>query len=689
MTVAIAPDEVLRRLAARGIPVPRQVLCESSEAAARAAVTLGVPVALKAAGLLHKSDGGGVKLRLCGAEAVEGAAKEIVRCVGPDAFPLLVQEMADGVEILVGARRDPQLGVTVTVGLGGTATEVHRDLVTELAPVSEATARSMLRRMRSWPLLDGYRGDAPRDVQALCEVVTAVSDLMVADPAVAELDLNPVLVRQSGQGAVVVDARIVSANPPTETDRPQLSLSRMMAPRHVVVVGVSDAPDKVGARLFRYLRSHGFAGRVDPVHPLGGEVDGVPRYSSLADVPGSPDLVCVTIPSKFVLDVAEQAVAKGAGGLLVHSSDFAESGEDGRLLQELLRETCRRGGVPLAGPNDMGIVAPHLGLTASISGGLERGLVAGELGLVTSSGALGSCLATRLMGAGIGLSYWVHAGNEADLVAADYLAHLADDPSTSAVGLLLEGIKDGDRLVDAGQAMLAAGKPVFAYQMVRSDKGRQAALSHTGAMVGSYAAREAVLRAAGIVTVSSLRELEDAMLLASSGPLPRGNRLVAVTFSGGACSIIADEVEGTHVVLPELSEATRESVAAHVPSYSAVRNPCDLSFQMLTRDDDFEQVLFKLTAGGEFDAILVQFTTNADPYASRLAERLLALRDSLDVPLYVSRYGGDHLAPDAMERYRDARVPVLDAPDRAARAIAALMRAAAVRSSGLAKAVSA
>jgi acyl-CoA synthetase (NDP forming) len=669
---------VLDLLRERGLRVPDSRRCDNVEAAVEAATALRAPFVLKAGGLLHKTDDGGVVLGLADAEAVRAAASDLTARLGAAALPLLVQEMATGLELLVGARRDPELGVTVTVGLGGTATEVHRDLVTERAPVSAAGAARMLARLRSWPLLSGFRGAAPLDVEAACEAVAVVSALALDDPDVGEVEVNPLMVSPAGGGATAVDARILpapAAGPrPPRPARPR-DLRRLMAPEHVAVVGVSDDEHKVGRRLFRYLRSHGYAGRLDAVHPHGGSVDGLPRHPSLAEVPGSPDLVCVTVPSRYVLPVAHDAVRAGVGALLVHSSDFAESGEEGRALQDELATVCADGGVALVGPNDMGVVVPGLGLTASISGGLEHGLRAGPVALLTSSGALGSCLATRLMGSGVGLSSWVHVGNEADLTLADFLRHAATDEATRSAVLLLEDLKDGEAFVDAGRAMAAAGKPVFAYSMVRSDQGRQAAMSHTGAMVGSFEARQAVLRAAGVVAVGSLRELEDAVTLAASAPLPAGDRVMAVTFSGGACSIIADEAVGTPVRLPDLSTATREAVRPLVPSYSAVRNPFDLSFQMLTRDDDFERALEILGSGTDFDALLVQLTTNADPYAARLAERIVAVRERLSVPLYVSRYGGEHLAPRALAVYAEHGVPVLDAPDRALRAVAHLVSA--------------
>lgn len=667
-------EAVQSRLRSSGIPVARTETAASIEAVADAFERLAArPVVLKAGGLLHKSDAGGVVLDLSNARDVVAAANRMVERHGERALPFVLQEQALGMEVLVGARRDARLGPALVVGLGGVATEVHQDVTTSIAPVTAAQAMALLRRLRSWPLLRGYRGEPGRDVDALVDVLVAVSTLVCDDPGIVELDLNPVMVRTAGAGVVCVDARIIHTEHRPTAPRPRPYLDRMLRPEHVAVVGVSDDEHKVGARLYRYLDAHGYPGRLDPVHPSGGSVRGRRRASALSEVEGSPDLVCVTVPSRFVLDVARQAVEKKVGGVIVHSSDFAEVGPEGRAAQEELVSVLSEAGIPLAGPNNMGVVAPHRNLTASISGGLECDLVSGGVALLTSSGALGSCLATRLMDARVGLSYWIHAGNEADLVIADYLEWLADDDATTSVALLLEDIKDGPRFVAAGQRMARAGKPMFAYNMVRSDKGREAALSHTGAMVGSFPIREAAVRAAGMVSVESLRVLEDALLLSSTARPPAGPRLAAVTFSGGACSIIVDEAEARGVELPELSDITREAVRAHVPSFAAVRNPLDCSYQMLSRPDDLEHVVHSLAARDEFDAVLLQFTTNADPYAEAIARKVIALRERLAIPVYVSRYGGPQLAPRALAVYREAGVPLLDAPDRAARAIAALV----------------
>lgn len=679
MTVKIAKaQDAGRRLAAVGLATPASIeVPEVAQVAVARAQLPSARVVLKAGGLLHKSDDGGVVLGLGDAEEVAAAARSMVERLGQGALPLVLQEQVEGVEVLVGLRRVPGLGTAVVVGAGGVLTEILRDIRQELAPVDRTTARRMVDELRIRPMLDGARGDVPRDVEALVDAVVGVSRLAEDHDDIVELDCNPVMVAPAGQGVRAVDVRLMvdpDVRPPAV--RPRRDLTRMFRPGHVAVVGVSDDERKVGARLFDHLVRHGFEGRLSPVHPAGGQVRGYERVTSLTELDEAPDLVLVAVPARQVPQVAEEAARIGAGAVLVHSSDFAEIDEDGRALQARLAAVLAEAGVPLAGPNDMGIVLPHHRLAASISGALGRiELQAGSTALVSSSGALGSCLATRLLDRGVGLSAWIHAGNEADLQLADYLDQLADDPDTRSVGLLVEDIKDGPSFVAAARRVIAAGKPIFAYHMVRSEQGQAAAQSHTGAMVGSFEVREAVLRAGGVVSTPTLQTLEDALRLTARHGLPAGRRVAALTFSGGACTIIADAAEDLGLALPDLDEATRSAIAEHVPSFAAVRNPLDVSYQLIAAPERFRSVLAALTAGGAFDLVLVQYTTNADPGATRIAEGAVDLLDELDVPLVISRYGGAQLAPEALARYAAAGIPVLDAPDRAMQAIAALAAA--------------
>jgi acetyl coenzyme A synthetase (ADP forming)-like protein len=218
----LAPDEVAQLLDCYGLPLAPWRLVETPEAAAAAAGELGGPVAVKAVapGLIHKTEAGGIRLALAGAEQVRSAAAELAEAVaaaaGHQVERFLVQRMVpDGVEMLVGVVHDPSFGPVVACGAGGTAVELLRDVEVRITPLTDADATAMVRSLATFPLLDGYRGAPPADVAALEDLLLRVGALVEAHPEVAELDLNPVMVLPRGQGAAVVDARVrVEAAPP-------------------------------------------------------------------------------------------------------------------------------------------------------------------------------------------------------------------------------------------------------------------------------------------------------------------------------------------------------------------------------------------------------------------------------------------------------------------------------------------
>jgi len=222
----LPPDAVETVLTAYGIPMIRSRLAASAASAGRAAAELGGRVALKAVapGLLHKADAGAVVLDLDGLTAVTRAAREMARRLrlaghAPDGF--LVQRMApEGPELIVGIVGDPDFGPVVACGAGGHAVELLGDVAVRLAPLGPRTASAMLRSLRTFPLLDGYRGAPPTDLAAVEDVLVRVAALAAAHPEIAELDCNPL--RVSPAGAVVLDARIRVAAPPAARPFPAL-----------------------------------------------------------------------------------------------------------------------------------------------------------------------------------------------------------------------------------------------------------------------------------------------------------------------------------------------------------------------------------------------------------------------------------------------------------------------------------
>ena len=683
----LAPADVLALLAETGVPHVETRVVDSAEAALAAASEAGAgPFVLKAGGLLHKSDSGGVTVGLADPEAVGAAAGSMLDRLRDAALPLLLQRQVAGTELLVGLRREPGVGAIVAVGVGGVLAEVIGDIRHAAVPIARAHARELVDGLRGRPLLAGHRGRPPADVEALVDVILAVGRLAERHPEIVELDLNPVMVGPAGAGAVAVDARAAAlpasgarpgATPPNaDRDVDLRGLDRLLRPRHVAVVGVSDDASKAGARIHRYLLAHGFEGRVDAIHPAGGEVDGRPRLRSLADVADSPDLISISVPAAGVPAVVRDALALHPAGIVVHSSGFAETGEEGAAGERELAAMLAGTGVRLVGPNSMGLVSTPERAAVALGGVLRLPeLHAGGIALLSSSGAIGSSLASRLWEAGIGISRWVSLGNELDLDAGDLLTWLSGDDATRAVGLVLERVSAGARLRAGIEACVRAGKPVFAVLLARSEWGRRAALSHTGALIGAHELREALLRAAGAVTVPTLRVLEDALALFEAHGLPAGRRVVALTASGGASAIIADEAGVAGLELPELPAAVRRRLEAVLPPFAAIRNPIDVTVQVIVDPDGFTRALAAIADPAAFDAVLVQLTTNADPGAERTAEAICTTSARAALPVVVARYGARSLAPRGMAVYERAGIPVLDTPERAVAVVAALVRA--------------
>lgn len=678
----VAEREALSTVAAAGVAVARTVRADSvDELIDRLDQLPGFPVVLKAGGLAHKTEHGGVVVGLRSPADLERAARRMTAELGGQAFPLVLQEQRAGVELMIGIKRDPSLGAVVVLGSGGVGAEVERDVAYALAPVGAAELAELPRRLRRWPLLAGYRGEAGIDLVALGAALRAMSDLAVARPDILELDVNPLLVGPAGSGvAVAVDALLVTAAAPQPRPRRfplGAGIGRALDPRRVVVVGASADPRKAGSKIVARLGEANFRGAVEVVHPSGRDAQGRPCPTSVAAVAPGPDVVCVAIPSDGVAPVVADSVRVGAGAVTIMTAGFAEVGGVGADRQRELVAATAGSRTRICGPNLLGLVTPSTGAVMTFGSALEAApLRTGTVALISSSGAIGGCIAARLSERGCGISRWLNTGNEADVDIADYLAFLADDELTAVVGIVVENLRDGPAFVEAAERVRRAGKLIFAHKAGTSDRGRRAAASHTGAIVGSDVVHDAIFRRVGVARAASLDAFEDALILAAQlGPTAAATRVAAITSSGGMCSIICDEADGCGLALPELTAATAQRLAALVPDFGSVRNPVDLTAQVLTDPTLFERALAVVRTSGEFDVVLVQLTTNTDPQAAQIARAIVEIGREPGVPVIVARLGAPGHAPEALAVYADGGMPVFGSPERAVRALAAVLAA--------------
>ncbi len=562
-------------LARYGVPCVAEAVAASPEEAAAVAEALGFPAVVKGLGarLSHKTERGLVAVGLPHSEAVRGAAEAMVGPGGDDLEGWLVQPLVTGRrEFLVGLARDPKFGPVVALGLGGVLAEGLRDVVFRVAPFGEAEALTMLDELRSAALLGPFRGEAAVDRAALAAILAGVSRLAQEDPRVAEVDLNPVIVRPDGS-PVAVDALVVlgeAADPVPPAPVAPLALARLFHPRSVAFVGASAKFGKWGHSLFTNLVAGGFQGAVHLVNPRGGTIAGRPVFPTVADLPDGVDLAIVSVPAREVPALLPQLAARGVRSAVVVSSGFREAGDG--ALEEALVAAARAAGVTVVGPNTMGIINPHARVYCT---GAHVRPFPGTTTLVSQSGNMGVQLLAFAEAQGLGIRAFCGTGNEAVTSLEDFLEALEGDDETRVVVLYLEGVKDGRRFFEAARR-LGRRKPVVALKGGRTRDGQRAAASHTGALAADHAVFEAACRQAGVLLVGQPTELLDVPAALSALPLPRGPRVAIMTWGGGWGVVAADLCAESGLAVPPLSPELAARLDRLLPPYWSRTNPVDL-----------------------------------------------------------------------------------------------------------------
>jgi acyl-CoA synthetase (NDP forming) len=593
-------------LAAFGIPVPRAVVARDAQDAGARAGGMTAPFAVKVISpdILHKSDAGGVALNLADAGAVAQAvqamaAKPAIAAARVDGW--LVEEMAPrGIEVAVGAVRDPQFGWMIMAGLGGIFIEVLKDVAFRICPITEADAHSMLAELRGAALLEGARGQAPAHRQALVRALLALGGeggvLQAWGDDLAELDINPLIA--TSEGVRAVDARFVLLPADDARVRPDARAGAATAvreagdvleyyrplfrPRTVAVLGASTRSVAIANTFIRRLKAYGYEGAIYPIHPSAHEVEGLPAYPGLAATPEPVDYAYVAIGAGQIPEVLGAAAGRCRYAQVI-SSGFGET-EEGQAMQHALVEQARAGGVRVLGPNCLGTYSPRGKLTFPADAPTE----AGNIGIVSQSGGLSTDIIKRGQWRGLRFSGLVTIGNSADLAPHDLIEYFLHDPDTKAIGLYLEDIKDGRAFFDLLRHV-AVPKPIVILKGGTTSMGRLAASSHTGALAGHERAWDAVAAQVPVALVQTVDEFINALLALQHLTLrpERPTRAVTLFGNGGGSSVLgADSFAREGLEVAPFGQAARAALEAlGFPPGTSVLNPIDTPVRSLQEKD--------------------------------------------------------------------------------------------------------
>lgn len=456
----------------------------------------------------------------------------------------------------------------------------------------------------------------------------------------------------------------------------------LFEPKTIALIGASGDPRKNTSRPQRFLRKHGYAGRIIPVNPGRAEIFGEKAYPDLLSVPERIDHAFIMVPADAVAAAIEQCAAKKVPVATVYSDGFAETGAEGRAKQQRLLEIARAGGVRLVGPNCIGLVTTDPPCALSVNAVLEMAEIRrGPLAIVSQSGSMIGGLMSRGLGRGVGFSKLISVGNEADLSVGEITDLLVDDPHTSAVLLFMETIRDAGHLARAARRAYAAGKPVLVYKLGRSEVGQDLAASHTGTMAGSDETAAAFFRAHGMLRVDVLETLfELPALVARQKPAGR-HRVAVMTTTGGGAATVVDRLGtfGVEVVAP--SEKVIADLAAKGIRIGRARLT-DLTLAG-AKKEIYGAVLDALLASDHCDLVLAVVGSSAQ-FQPQIAIEPIVESDRRGKPLAVflaphaeaslrllaeagiAGFRTPESCADAIRAWRDWRAPLdAPAPDRA------------------------
>ncbi|MCL6638850.1 MAG: acetate--CoA ligase family protein, partial [Firmicutes bacterium] len=370
-------------------------------------------------------------------------------------------------------------------------------------------------------------------------------------------------------------------------------LRPLFFPRSIAIIGASADPNKPGGQPVYSLKKNRYPGEIFPVNPHRADIDGIPCHPSIEAVPRAVDLAIVAVAAPLVPETLRRCVQKGVKAAIVFSSGFAEVGAEGARLQQEIAAIAAGSGMVLCGPNCMGIFNAANNMTAgfAVTDLPEKLLIPNFFGFVTQSGGFGGAIYAMASDRGIGFTYFISSGNEADLTFADYLLYLIEDKNTRAIGGYLEGVRDGRKLVRAAGAALDAEKPILLIKTGRFDAAVRAASSHTGAMTGSERVYSSFFRQKGIVRVEGIEELTAILSLLAAGRLPKGNRVAIIATSGGSGVLLSDKCAEAGLDVAKLSGETRAALDRLLPGFASSANPVDITSQIMTHPE-----LFQMTA---------------------------------------------------------------------------------------------
>ena len=646
------------------IKVPRYALVTDVNESIKKANELGFPLVAKIVSpqILHKTDVGGIRVGLSSEEEVRQTFTDLYTRLSNqyEVKGVLLEKMVPrGIELIVGLQNDSQFGPVIMVGLGGIYTEIFKDVVFRILPITNADATTMIEDLRGKQILKGFRGADPINIEMLSDALVKIGKLGTDMAAYYEsIDFNPVIAYPNDY--YVVDAKIILREKPNlEAISKSLPDSSYMDlffnARSVALIGASPETGKVGNSVFESLVKHEYRGKVFPVNAKGyPEIMGIKAYRSLDEINEPIDVVVVTVDLKYVPDLLRSCGKKGIHNMVIISGGGKELGGERADIEQQIKELSSQLKVRIIGPNCIGIFNGENRLDCAFQGH-QRMLRPknGEVAFLSQSGTVG--IAFMETSDAFGMSKMISYGNRSDVDEADMVWYLSEDPQTNVIGLYVEGLGDGRKFINTAKKVIQErNKPIVVFKNGRSDRGAKQAASHTGSLGGSYNIVKGAFDQIGIISVDSYEELTGSLKALTWQPIPKGNRVAMVTNGAGPIIAAIDQFERLGLQLAQISEQTIRSFKDHYPATYVIGNPCDITGS--ANSDDYKYAIQAFIDDENVDIIMPWFVFQDDPLEETIVDVLAAFQKQKRKPILVGAMGGP-FTQQICKRIEDANVP--------------------------------
>lgn len=407
----------------------------------------------------------------------------------------------------------------------------------------------------------------------------------------------------------------------------------ILFPKSIAVVGVSQEKEKIGTVIYNNVIEGGYTGKIFPVNPKYKEIDGKTCYPDVLSIGGGLDMVCIVIPSQFVESVVDDCIKKKVETVVVISSGFKETGQEGKELEERIASKLNDASIRLIGPNTLGIINNSINLNLSFG---RKNPGEGTTAFISQSGAFCTAILDMAVRDNIGFSKVISIGNKADISENELIEYLQKDKDTQSIAIYLEEFKDGKDFVEIAQT---SSKPMIIIAPGSSQKAKEAISSHTGSLATSYDTTLTAIKKANLIKVESSEELFDMIKVISGDKLPKGKGIGIVTNAGGPGIMATDFTEQFNLTLAEIGEKTKEKLSKFLPKQSNINNPVDILGDALL--DRYEYTIKTLLEDVSIDSLVVILTPQLITDIVGVAKSIVDIQKQTPKPIFSCFLGGN------------------------------------------------